>query len=248
MASKTSALESWLNHSMTPPRLHQVAMRDLMGQIVRGELAPGDRLPKEVDLAEQYGISRGVARESIRGLEERNLIEVRHGRGQQVTDPREWDLFDVEVLAAMLENDSTDLLLEVLEAQKIFEVQAAGIVADSGAPEAIASLAELTDRLADWAELAERSDVAGARFAIDRIDFHRQIVRASGNRALVGLAEPIYRALAEIRQGALSAADMRTEVGEYRQIVEALESGDEGAAMEAMDEHLSALTERLRGS
>jgi GntR family transcriptional repressor for pyruvate dehydrogenase complex len=221
-------------------------MRDLMGQIVRGELAPGDRLPKEVDLAEHYGISRGVARESIRGLEERNLIEVRHGRGQQVADPAAWDLFDDEVLAAMLESDSSGLLLEVLEAQKMFEVQAAGLVADTATAETIAELSALTDALERSAEQAARSEVAAARFLADRVDFHRQLVRASGNRALAGFAEPIYRALATTRQGDLSEQDMAAEVAEYRHIVAALETSDGPAAMEAMDQHLTALAQRVR--
>jgi DNA-binding FadR family transcriptional regulator len=236
----------WFNHHVTPSRLHQLAMRDLMGQIVRGELAPGDRLPKEVDLAEHYGISRGVARESIRGLEERNLIEVRHGRGQMVADPSGWDLFDDEVLAAMLENDSSGLLLEVLEAQKVFEVQAAGLVADSGSAEAVAGLAALTDALEESAGQATRSALANARFLAQRVDFHRQLVRASGNRALAGLAEPIYRALATTRLGDLSEQDMATELAEYRHIVAALQAADRPGAMKAMDEHLTALAQRLR--
>jgi GntR family transcriptional repressor for pyruvate dehydrogenase complex len=221
-------------------------MRDLLGQIIRGELAPGDRLPKEVDLAEHYGISRGVARESIRGLEERNLIEVRHGRGQEVADPSTWDLSDGEVLAAMLESDRSGLILEVLEAQKVFEVQAAGIVADTASSEAIAELVDVTDALERSAGLAAGSEVATARFLADRLDFHRKLVRASANRVLAGLVEPIYRALATTRQGDLSPSDMATEVGEYRQIVAALQEGDGIAAMEAMDEHLTALAQRVR--
>jgi DNA-binding FadR family transcriptional regulator len=223
-------------------------MRDLINQIIRGDLEPGDRLPKEVDLAEHYDISRGVLRESIRGLEERGLVVVRHGRGQQVADQGEWDLADDEVLSAMLVNDNTDMLSDVLETQKIFEVQVAGIVARSGAPDDIIALGRLTDELEQAAEQAPRSDANDARFLGKRLDFHRQLVRASRNRLLSRMTEPIYRALSATRQGGLSDQDMRIEAGEFRQIMQALEAGDEGAAMEAMDEHLSALTERLRGN
>ena len=45
-------------------------MLELVDAIVTGELGPGERLPKETDFAEERKISRGVVRESMRGLEE----------------------------------------------------------------------------------------------------------------------------------------------------------------------------------
>ena len=65
-------------------RLHRDAMKQLTNDIVSGRLAPGDMLQREVDLADEMGISRGVARETIRALEERGLVSVRHGRGATV--------------------------------------------------------------------------------------------------------------------------------------------------------------------
>ena len=51
-------------------------MRILIGDIASGALGPGEQLPRETDLAAQFGVSRGVARECIRGLEERGLVSV----------------------------------------------------------------------------------------------------------------------------------------------------------------------------
>lgn len=230
---------------MTPARLHQVAMRDLVRQIVRGDLAPGDALPKELDLAEQYGISRGVARESIRGLEERRLIEVRHGRGQRVTDPDTWDLSDGEVLSAMMDTDSDGTMLaEVLETQRIFEIQAAGIAATNASPEDIDALTATLDALEAAAALAPRSEIATARYIAERANFHRRVIRAAGNRALVGLTDQIYRALSTIK-GELEPAELEAEIGEFRAILTAIADGDEAAAMEAVDEHLVAFARRL---
>ena len=44
-------------------RLHRDAMKQLTNDIVSGRLAPGDMLQREVDLADEMGISRGVARD-----------------------------------------------------------------------------------------------------------------------------------------------------------------------------------------
>lgn len=51
----------------------------LLGLIISGELTPGTRLPSEVDLASQFGVSRTTVREALRILATRNLIESRRG-------------------------------------------------------------------------------------------------------------------------------------------------------------------------
>ena len=80
-------------------------MRVLIGDIVGGALPPGSALPREADLAARFGVSRGVARESLRGLEERGLVTVKHGRGATVNPDAQWDVFDPDVLAALLDGD-----------------------------------------------------------------------------------------------------------------------------------------------
>jgi GntR family transcriptional repressor for pyruvate dehydrogenase complex len=54
-------------------------MNSLTSEIVSGERPPGEMLPREVDLAAEFNVSRGVARETIRAMEERGLISVKHG-------------------------------------------------------------------------------------------------------------------------------------------------------------------------
>ena len=49
-------------------RLHRDPMRALLDEIVSGTIGVGVWLPKEVDLAQRFDVSRGVARETIRAL------------------------------------------------------------------------------------------------------------------------------------------------------------------------------------
>ena len=114
-------------------RLHRELMEVLIAEIVSGQRPAGEMLPREVDLAAEFGVSRGVARECIRAMEERGLISVRHGRGATVSPSERWDVFDPDVLASVLDGEGgNDLLAEYLECRRIIEVEAAGLAFANG--------------------------------------------------------------------------------------------------------------------
>jgi len=60
---------------------------DLEDQLSDGTLGPGDRLPTEAQLAEQFGVNRHTVRRALAGLDERGLIRVEQGRGTFVQEP-----------------------------------------------------------------------------------------------------------------------------------------------------------------
>src|ERR687897_23130 len=101
-------------------------MTALVEDIARGRIAPGDWLPREVDLAGRFGVSRGVARETIRALEERGVVAVRHGRGARVLPLEDWDLLDERVLGALLAGGrAEEVIREALECRRLLEGEAA---------------------------------------------------------------------------------------------------------------------------
>jgi len=61
------------------PKTGELVAGHLRRQIVRGELRPGETLPLEAELMEQYGVSRPTLREAFRILESETLISVRSG-------------------------------------------------------------------------------------------------------------------------------------------------------------------------
>ena len=60
---------------ITPIRLYESAIEQIMDLIRNRELKPGDKLPPERELAEKFSISRGSLREAFRVLESRGLIK-----------------------------------------------------------------------------------------------------------------------------------------------------------------------------
>jgi DNA-binding FadR family transcriptional regulator len=217
-------------------------MRFLIEEIVDGVRKPGDLLPREADLAEQFDVSRGVARETIRAMEERGLISVKHGRGATVNDASLWNVFDSDVLAAMLASArSGEILGEYLECRRILEVEAAGMAAERGGEEDLKSLWEALEQMRESAE-----EVGSAsperRFHEADVAFHKAIIAATGNRALGGLVEPIHSALF-IARFPLARPQYRLEraLPEHRRIYEAVAAHDPQAARAAMSAHLDTI-------
>ncbi|HWK28564.1 MAG TPA: FadR/GntR family transcriptional regulator [Solirubrobacter sp.] len=220
----------------------------LIADIVSGHLAVGESLPRETDLASRFRVSRGVARECIRGLEERGLVTVKHGRGATVSPEADWDLFSPDVLRAVLQGPrGATVLGEYLECRRILEITAAGLAAERASAD---DLAELSDALERMRVAAERAAVSGAAEDLYHeadIAFHDAVIRATGNRALACMTEPIHRALATARRP-LARPDVRLvrSIPEHRQILTAIAAGDAETARESMRAHLATVEEYLR--
>jgi DNA-binding FadR family transcriptional regulator len=227
----------------TRDRLHQQLMRVLMEEIVRGRFSQGERLPSEAELAVQFDASRGVVRETLRSLEERGIVSVRHGRGATVEPTRSWDLLDSDVLAAVLATPaSVEVLAEFLECRRILEVEAAGLAAERASGENLVSLGEALAQMTAAAEEAARLPRAEAQFHEADVAFHAAIFGAAGNRVLARVVAPIQRALQTARRP-LAHPDVRMErsLPEHKRILSAIANRDPEEAREAMRSHLATI-------
>lgn len=70
-----------------PRLLWQQVCDDLRADMDSGELAPDTRIPGEIELAEQYGVSRDTIRRAIQELVSESRLVVLHGRGTWVLMP-----------------------------------------------------------------------------------------------------------------------------------------------------------------
>jgi DNA-binding FadR family transcriptional regulator len=217
-------------------------MRVIIGEIAAGRWAEGDLLPREVDLAARFGFSRNVARECVRGLEERGLVSVRHGRGARVLPDYEWNRFDADVLAALIGGPrAASVIGEYLECRRILEVEAAGIAAERATRK---DLGRLEKALARMEETAARppGQAVEERFHEADIAFHQALIAATGNRALGGLVERIHSALL-LARFPLARPQYREEraLPEHRRLLAAVASGDPAEARQAMSDHLATI-------
>src|ERR1700722_20051939 len=67
-------------------RLYEQIVQQIEESIMQGTLKPGDQLPAERELAQQFGVSRTAVREAVKTLREKGLLEAYSGRGTFITD------------------------------------------------------------------------------------------------------------------------------------------------------------------
>jgi GntR family transcriptional repressor for pyruvate dehydrogenase complex len=226
-------------------RLHRTMMHSLAADVVSGARPTGEKLPREVDLAKEFAMSRGAAREGIRALEERGLVAVKHGRGAVVTPREQWDLFDDEVMAIVLEGPAAaEVLGDYLECRRIVEVEVAGLAAERITPE---SAALVTERLvAMEAAVGDKKPSGEDAFHEADVAFHESLAAATGNLALGTLARRVHAALLAARYPLARPAYRRERaMPEHKAIRDAVVAGRPKAARAAMTAHLETVQQYL---
>lgn len=214
---------------------------DQIGLLVAdGQLKPGDRLPSERELVERFQVSRASIREAISALEMMGLIEVRSGEGtyirhvniDSVVAPLAWMLF--------IEKDSD---LELYEARKVLEVQAAGLAAERAEDDEINDMFEALEVM--------RRDLAINRLGEDADHrFHYAIAKATHNKILFRLMNTISDTMRKTLMTSRSKlyedkSSPERLYKEHYSIYEAIKDHDQEKAQKLMLDHLVGVENQL---
>src|ERR1051325_904562 len=122
-----------------------VAIDKIKDMIISGELAPGDRLPKEAELAQRLGFSPTPLREAVKALCLIRVLDVRQGDGTYVPSLEPNLLLDAMTFVVDFHRDDT--VLDFLAVRRILEPAATAMAAAHMADEQIADLRQVLDQL-----------------------------------------------------------------------------------------------------
>lgn len=165
--------------------LSEQAAHAIMDMIlVERRFCVGDKLPNEMELAQELGISRVTLREAIRVLCTRGLVEIRRGRGTYVIsgEPGAAD-------KALDELDTTGAgLRDLLEIRLMVEPTAAYYAAKRATDEEIDHIDALCRRIEELA-------AEGKSMLREEQDFHNAISMASHNRLMEQLMPIINKSI-----------------------------------------------------
>ena len=214
------------------------AIEKLREMIVSGRLKPGDRLPREADLATSLGLSRSSLREAVRALSLVRILDVRQGDGTYVSSLAADSLLDALSFIVEFHHDAS--VLELLEVRRILEPAASARAAVQIDDTSLASLEEILDR--------STPDSAVEELVRNDVEFHRAIAVASGNTVLASLIEslsgPTQRA--RVWRGITQEGALARTLAEHRSIFGAIRAHDPELARTWATVHIAGVEDWLR--
>jgi GntR family transcriptional repressor for pyruvate dehydrogenase complex len=211
----------------------------LYDRIRRGVLGPGDRVPSERVLSEQFQVARTSVREAMQGLLSMGLIERRGNRSFVVERLPDVTIGD--------RDDRTEFIHQLFETRRLLEVPIIELAAQRAADDERAEIEALAARFTGDASLEEFRE-------LDRA-FHSAIARACHNPLLVEVYGKVLARLFHSEEIAALLSDEvnRTEVDDiidvaavqHAALARAVASGDAAAAAREGAAHLATIERRM---
>ena len=224
-------------------RAADVIMDQIERLILEGKVRPGQKLPSERSLAEEFDVSRPTVREAIQKLEARGLIQRRHGGGTFVAEHVGSTFIDPMMTMIQRSPDGT---FDILELRFALESVAAWLAADRATERARGNVQRRYHEL----KSAVRSHDLHREAKADA-EFHLAIAEASQNGVIlhimrsifVLLEESIVKNLAELNLDRIRKQDLALQHEViYRAIVI---DRDPAAARRAVRQHMLTVSESL---
>ena len=214
----------------------------LLGELLGGELAPGESLPSERRLAEVLGVSRPAVREALQRLVHAGFVDVRQGDSTTVRDFRRLGGLDL-LPRLLLARGGLDLEVarSILEARAHVGPKIAELAAARGGPGVADHLARAVEEL--------RADDDGVRRQHVALTFWGHLVEAADSitfRLMFNSMRAAYLPLVEALAPVMAAEVDRVDA--YAALTEAVAAGDPDLARTRAADLLGAATTSLVGA
>jgi DNA-binding FadR family transcriptional regulator len=214
------------------------AIGKIKEMITSGRVRPGEKLPREADLAAELGLSRNSLREAVKALSLINVLDVRQGDGTYATSLAPSLL--LEALSFIVDFHRDDTVLEFLEVRRILEPAATGLAALRMTQAQKDALGKVLD--------AVTVDSPVDDFVATDLEFHKEIALGSGNTVLASLVDnmslPTVRA--RVWRGMTQPRAQERTLAEHRAIYQAILAGDADLARSWATVHISGIETWLR--
>lgn len=213
------------------------ASNQLISYIEANDLRAGDSLPSIAQLAETFGASRAVIRESLKSLEAQGVIEICNGRRAKVRPISGEPLFNYFRRFLKVDDNAA---WEFTEIRVALEHQCINLAIERGSDAELSSLNTLVNKMRENMNSAED-------FAELDVQFHLMIAHATHNRTMVHLLESLRGAIRDaIREGLkkrLTPEQMEKVQLDHEKLVAAMLQRDQVAAQKALSNHFDELAD-----
>ena len=212
----------------------------IQGEIRKGNLQRGERLPPERELAEALGVSRNSVREALRTLSLLGFVSSVQGAGNFVTCDFEKNLSTSFRMMLLLGETN---YLQFSQLRRGLESETARLAAGRILPRQLLTLETLTRKMCE-----EPDPVKGAQY--DR-EFHKLLCEASGNKLIKSLFSAMMTTIDDfigtMYRKIVSVDEQAKELhAAHEQIVAALRAQDEDGAIHAIWTHFEIVDSSIR--
>jgi len=198
--------------------------------IQKRKLKVGDVLPKELDLAESFGVSRTVIREALLRLKTIGLIESKKHKGAVLKNPDVLGSLRKVFHPSILD---TETLKDIFEMRLALEVGMADFIVSKVTDEDIRELEEI-------AEVVVSGDTAHPWQVDDEIEFHGRLYKISDNKILMELQELLFPIFQYVHHsGLLERPIVAGDFVSHKELVQVLKKRDADAYRVAIRQHLN---------
>jgi DNA-binding FadR family transcriptional regulator len=220
--------------------LSERVMQYLVKHIHDNDLKPGDRVPSEIQVSSELGISRGVVRQAYHSLRTAGILEIAMGRSPRVGELSHAAF--TPLLAHALSTEQVSVQ-DVLELRFAVEVHAAELAATHRSSWQVEALKKLVEGM--------RKTVTDLdRFARIDVRFHQLIGKATGNALFEIFSRTLHGSLeSSIRTGLRSRstlAQIQQIVDTHQAIVDAIEAQQPSRARKLMAQHFEEAKNALQ--
>lgn len=207
--------------------------------LISGDLKPGDKLPTELELAQQLGVGRNSVREAIKMLSYLGVIEIRRGIGTFVAESMPESVVNPMILGLVFEQKTSR---EIIELRLLIETAIGEMVIQKAGDDDINKLKAANERLKTAAAHKESSSQQLRDFDIG---FHETLLELTDNKPLKKVGQAIYALfLASIETTVKQ--DPERAVRNHQLIIEAVEKRDPDLLRKHMKESLSFWMDHLQ--
>lgn len=218
-----------------------VQVADQLALAIRnGKLHPGDKLPTEAKLAEQFEVSRTVVREALSRLKSLGMINSRQGSGIFVSPQSNFQPLNFDLKLAA----SREAVIQIVEVRRALEAECAALAAAHRTEKDLLTMQKSLKAL--------DNAVAQGQDGVEQdVQFHRAIANATGNPFLISTLDYLGQFLREgtrvTRANEARRADFTLAVHhEHHAILQAITQGDSKQAHRTATQHMKNAARRIQ--
>ncbi len=221
--------------SLKKPLLSQEVQAQLIDSITSGRYKPGQKLPPERELMEQFEVSRVTIRDALTGLKSVGLVYIKRGvnGGTFVAEPSALPI--TESFHNLVQMGRVNFA-HLIEARLLLEPALAMAAASQHGEEDIERLEELLQ------EARRLLDTSLKEARLQNVRFHYEVARISSNPILLFISDSITQTFSsliiEMTQEKVSRETILGLIGEHQEILEAIKNRQPEMASAKTREHL----------